>query len=66
VSVEQVEKDIDRDRFMTAEDAKAYGIIDDILSSRTEIGGTDGALTKGDKPAITGIEPESSPAEKTD
>ena len=33
-SVEQVEKDIDRDRFMTAEDAKAYGIIDEIISSR--------------------------------
>jgi ATP-dependent Clp protease protease subunit len=34
VPVEQVEKDIDRDRFMTAEDAKAYGIIDGIVDSR--------------------------------
>lgn len=33
-SLEQVEKDIDRDRFMTAEEAKAYGIIDDVLSRR--------------------------------
>src|SRR5258706_2591159 len=30
--VEQVEKDIDRDRFMTADEAKAYGIIDQIIS----------------------------------
>jgi ATP-dependent Clp protease protease subunit len=36
-SVEQVEKDIDRDRFMTAEEAKSYGLIDDILSSRAAI-----------------------------
>jgi ATP-dependent Clp protease, protease subunit len=34
VPVEQVEKDIDRDRFMTAEEAKGYGIIDGILDSR--------------------------------
>jgi ATP-dependent Clp protease protease subunit len=32
--VEQVEKDIDRDRFMDPGDAKAYGIVDDILESR--------------------------------
>jgi ATP-dependent Clp protease, protease subunit len=30
-SVEQVERDIDRDFFMTAEEAKAYGLIDDII-----------------------------------
>jgi hypothetical protein len=34
LSVEQVEEDIDRDRFMSAEEAKAYGVIDDILASR--------------------------------
>jgi ATP-dependent Clp protease, protease subunit len=33
--VEQVEKDIDRDRFMTPEDAKGYGIIDEIITSRS-------------------------------
>jgi ATP-dependent Clp protease protease subunit len=27
-SVEQIEIDTDRDRFMTAEEAKAYGIVD--------------------------------------
>ena len=33
--VEQVEKDIDRDRFMDPAEAKAYGIIDDIFASRS-------------------------------
>ncbi len=30
-SLEKVERDIDRDYFMTAEEAKAYGIVDDII-----------------------------------
>ena len=33
--IEQVETDIDRDRFMTPDEAKGYGLIDDIISSRT-------------------------------
>ncbi len=32
--VEQVRKDIDRDKIMTAEEAKEYGIVDTILTSR--------------------------------
>lgn len=32
-SVEQVSKDIERDKFLTAEEAIAYGIVDDILPS---------------------------------
>lgn len=32
--VEQVEKDSDRDRYMTADEAKDYGIIDSILTHR--------------------------------
>ncbi len=32
--ITKVEKDTDRDNFMTAEEAKAYGIIDDIISKR--------------------------------
>jgi ATP-dependent Clp protease protease subunit len=32
--VEQVEEDIDRDRFMTASEAKDYGVIDDVFASR--------------------------------
>jgi ATP-dependent Clp protease protease subunit len=33
-SVEQVEADIERDRFMTAREAEAYGVVDDVLASR--------------------------------
>jgi ATP-dependent Clp protease protease subunit len=32
--IAKVEQDTDRDNFMTAEDAKAYGIIDDIIAKR--------------------------------
>jgi ATP-dependent Clp protease protease subunit len=31
--VEQVEKDTDRDRFLSAEEAKAYGLVDEILAT---------------------------------
>jgi len=37
--VEQVEKDCDRDNFMTAEEAKAYGLVDEVVLSRKEIPG---------------------------
>jgi ATP-dependent Clp protease protease subunit len=33
--VEKVSKDMDRDYFMTAEEAKTYGIIDNVLAHRT-------------------------------
>ena len=33
-SVEQIEKDTDRDNFLTAEDALAYGLVDKVLQSR--------------------------------
>ncbi|MDO4481455.1 MAG: ATP-dependent Clp endopeptidase proteolytic subunit ClpP [Bacillota bacterium] len=33
-TIEQVEKDTDRDNFMTAEDALSYGIIDKVIKSR--------------------------------
>ncbi len=42
--VEQVERDCDRDNFMTAEEAKNYGLVDHVVQSRKEIPG-------GDKPA---------------
>lgn len=32
--IEKVQRDTDRDNFMTAEEAKAYGIIDDIIAKR--------------------------------
>lgn len=35
--VEQVERDVDRDRFMSAEEAKSYGIIDNVVVNREEI-----------------------------
>jgi ATP-dependent Clp protease protease subunit len=37
--VEQVEKDTDRDYFMTAEEAKNYGLVDEVVESRKEIPG---------------------------
>ena len=43
-SVEQVEEDSDRDRFMSPDDAKEYGIIDTVLSA-----GTGGAKDGADK-----------------
>ncbi len=39
--VEQVEKDCDRDYFMTAEEARAYGLVDQVVLSRKEIPGAD-------------------------
>jgi ATP-dependent Clp protease protease subunit len=30
-TVEQIERDVDRDRFMSAEEAKAYGLIDNVV-----------------------------------
>jgi ATP-dependent Clp protease protease subunit len=33
-SVEQIERDFDRDRYMSAEEAKDYGIIDQIITTR--------------------------------
>ena len=35
--VEQIERDMDRDRFMSAEEAKAYGLIDNVISYRGQI-----------------------------
>ena len=38
-SLETIEHDTERDNFMSAEDALKYGIIDRVLSSRTEVQG---------------------------
>ena len=38
-AVEQVEKDCDRDNFMSSEEAKAYGLVDEVVQSRKEIPG---------------------------
>ena len=36
--LENIERDTDRDNFMSAEEARDYGIIDRVLSSRAELG----------------------------
>src|SRR5919202_1072487 len=37
--VEQIERDIDRDRFMSAEEAKEYGLIDNVISNHAGVEG---------------------------
>jgi ATP-dependent Clp protease protease subunit len=32
--IEMIEKDLERDYYMTAEEAKLYGIIDNVISDR--------------------------------
>ena len=36
-NVEQIERDMDRDRFMSAEEAKEYGIIDNVITNQNQI-----------------------------
>jgi ATP-dependent Clp protease protease subunit len=45
--VEQIERDIERDKFMSAEEAKAYGIIDTIVTHRGEL------VEESKQPSIT-------------
>ena len=40
-TIEQVEKDCDRDNFMSAEEAKKYGLVDLVVQSRKEIPGAE-------------------------
>ena len=35
--VEQIEQDVDRDRFMSPEDAKEYGLIDNVVTNQKEV-----------------------------
>lgn len=35
--LDAIERDMDRDRFMSAEEAQAYGLIDNVISRRTDI-----------------------------
>ncbi len=35
--VEQIERDMDRDRFMSADEAKAYGLIDNVIAYRGQL-----------------------------
>ena len=36
-NIERIDKDTDRDRFMSADEAKEYGIIDTVISNQSEI-----------------------------
>jgi len=36
-SIESIARDTDRDRFMSADEAKAYGLVDEVVQSRKEI-----------------------------
>jgi len=38
-TADKVEQDIDRDRFMSAEEAVEYGIIDKVIQQKTEVDG---------------------------
>ena len=43
---QQIEKDMDRDRFMSADEAVGYGIIDKVIQNRVVIDGKDGKKDK--------------------
>ena len=50
-SIEEIEKDMDRDKFLEADEAKAYGIIDEvstIVPNKARIGN---GRRRGTKPA---------------
>ena len=49
-SIEQVERDTDRDNFMSPEEAKTYGLVDEVVQSRKEIPGlVESATSLADK-----------------
>jgi len=38
-SVEDIEKDTDREKFLSADEAKVYGLVDEVITSKKEIAG---------------------------
>ena len=61
--VDAVARDTDRDRFMSAAEAKDYGLVDEVVTSRKEIAGMDEPKDKEpgkdkDKEKDTGPDPE--------
>jgi ATP-dependent Clp protease protease subunit len=42
-SLETIEKDLERDNFMSAEAAVEYGLVDTVLAQRTQLGNKAGA-----------------------
>jgi ATP-dependent Clp protease protease subunit len=47
--VEQVAQDIDRDHYMTAEEARDYGIIDDIILPRRGVAAAPSTAERSDR-----------------
>jgi len=45
--VDSIAKDTDRDRFMSAAEAKDYGLVDEVVTSRKDIAGLDEPKDKG-------------------
>ena len=62
--MDQVEKDCDRDNFMTAEEAKTYGLVDEVVRSRKEIPGLDKIKDAEKKDAEKKVEDPSAPEKK--
>ena len=62
--MDQVEKDCDRDNFMTAEEAKTYGLVDEVVRSRKEIPGLDKIKDTEKKDAEKKVEDPSAPENK--
>ena len=52
-SVEQVERDSDRDNYMSAEESVAYGLVDKVLESRKQLPDAVAASLAEPKPAAT-------------
>ena len=46
-AVEQIERDFDRDRYMSAEEAKSYGLIDNVIAHRGDV------VEETSQPAVT-------------
>ena len=38
-TIEKLEQDTDRDRFLSAEEAKTYGLVDEVVKSKKEVPG---------------------------
>lgn len=62
--VEQVEKDCDRDNFMSAAEAKTYGLVDEVITSRKDITPATGSPVIGSTGSSSGDGEGPSPESK--